>query len=78
MRDAPRGGVFGFFCLLAAVSLAAQAVYTYRRGYMYLGRTQKVYRTERPTAFRVAVLVHLGLVAVFAAFAVSNLVHGTP
>jgi hypothetical protein len=51
-EDAPSGPAFGLFFGVAAIGLAVQTCVTYRKGYMYCGRTEVVYRKDGRWKFR--------------------------
>jgi len=52
-REVPTGIIFGSFCAIAAVALATQTFNAYQNGFMYCGRTQKVYRKQNPIKFKI-------------------------
>jgi hypothetical protein len=67
-KGKPHGPGFGLFCFIAALALAAQAHITYRKGYMYCGRTQVVYRKDHPKKFAFFVGMHLFCVIMLVGF----------
>lgn len=52
-REAPKGPCFGVFCAVAAVIMGMQTYDGYKAGYMYTGRTTKVYRDKNPLKFKI-------------------------
>ena len=69
-REAPTGPVFGVFCAVAAIVMASQTLSTYRRGFMYRGRSDRVYRSEDPKGFRRWLLVQSSFVVALTVFSV--------
>jgi hypothetical protein len=71
-RDAPSGPGFGLFCAIAAIGMAAQTYITYRKGYVYSGRTQVVHRKDGLWKFRIWLCVHI----LFVIFLVAASIYG--
>lgn len=69
-RDMPSGPAFGLFCAVAAIALAGQTFYTYRNGFVYRGRSEKVYRNDEPKRFKRWLGIQASFVLFFAAMAV--------
>lgn len=69
-RDMPSGPVFGLFCAIAAIAMAAQTYSSYRKGFMYCGPIQVVYRKDNPKGFRFWLVIQLGFVLILGAFSV--------
>ena len=69
-REAPTGPVFGVFCAVGAIVMASQTVSTYRRGFMYRGRSDRVYRNKDPKGFQRWLFVQSGFVIALAALSV--------
>jgi hypothetical protein len=69
-RDAPTGPGFGMFCAIAALVMAYQTIHTYRNGYLYCGRTERVYRKDSPKRFKLWVVIQTSFVLFLAAFSV--------
>ena len=69
-RDMPSGPAFGLFCAIAAIAMAFQTVNSYRDGFMYCGRTEKVYRKDNPTKFKVWLVIQTSFVLFFVAMSV--------
>lgn len=51
-EEVPTGIVFGFGCAVGAIAMAHQTFNAYRKGYMYCGVTEKVYRNQNPVKFK--------------------------
>jgi hypothetical protein len=68
VREAPTGPVFGLFCAIAAIVMASQTISTYRRGFMYCGRTDRAYRAQDPKRFRLWLIIQTIFVVALASF----------
>ena len=69
-RDMPSGPIFGLFCAIAAIAMASQTINAYRNGFMYRGRTEKVYRKDNPTRFKLWLGIQTSFVLFLAAMSV--------
>ena len=48
----PAGPAIGFFCAVAAFAMLIYTIDNYRNGFMFCGRTERVYRKDNPKKFR--------------------------
>ena len=69
-QEMPSGPVFGLFCAIAAVAMAFQTLNAYRGGFMYRGRSEKVFRNEEPMKFKLWLTVQASFVLFFVAMSV--------
>ena len=69
-REAPTGIIFGSFFAISAVALATQTFNAYQNGFMYCGRTAKVYRKQNPVKFKIWFAMQMLGVLFLAAFSI--------
>ena len=68
--DMPSGPAFGLFCAIAAIAMAFQTINSYGNGYMYCGPTERVYRKDNPTKFKLWLVIQTSFIFFFVALSV--------
>lgn len=69
-REVPTGILFGSFLAISAVALATQTFNAYQNGFMYCGRTEKVYRKQNRIKFKIWFVLQTFSVLILAAFSI--------
>jgi hypothetical protein len=53
LREVPTGIFWGLFFAISAILMATQTIKSYRKRFMYCGRTERVYRDKNPVKFKI-------------------------
>jgi hypothetical protein len=69
-REVPTGLGFGLFFAIGAIAMAIQTVKAYRSGFMYCGRTEKVYRNQDSVRFKIWLVIQMSFVLFLTAFSI--------